>query len=1441
MASSKVNPPDPMDFSRPDSWPMWRQRYERYRLCTKLNKEDGEIQVSNLIYVMGMEADRIFSTFTFARPAEGQPDPKDNYDTVMNKFHEYFIPRRNVVHERSKFHSRQQEEGEPIEHFIRSLYELSEFADFKEQRDENIRDRLVLGIRDKELTRKLQLETDLDLKKAIEISRHFELVTSQIGEQKESIDYISGARHKEVTMRRQEPMTQKAQSDVDHVKNEKRTQKTHNPRKPFDENDWYDSRHDSKQAAALFSCGNCGYTHAKGRCPAFGKECNFCHNVNHFARACRKKLRSANARSTPSQNSQRLHQIESCFEEFQIPAVTSENKQFVGQVHTEPPWTVKLRLNAQLVDLKIDTGADVSVLSSQSYNTLNPKPKLKKSNVTLRSPGGIAKCIGRFSTTAKLGEDYYDIEFYVIQGTTDNLLSREASKRMNLIQKLNSCTASEIINPAIFGPLTEEPVKAEPVKICLTDRYEPYSLHTARRVPIPLLDKVKNELTRLKEMNIIEEINEPTDWCSPMVPVQKKSGGVRICSDYKKLNTAIKRERYIIPTLDDILHKLQGSKVFSKLDATAGFHQLKLDDSTAKLTTFISPFGRYFYRRMPFGISSAPEIFQRTIESILQNQDHVIVYFDDILVHSENIEMHKKHLKETVDKLHASNLKLNQEKCEFFKDEIEFLGYIINQHGSKPDPKKVEAICQMPEPENLDDVRRLLGMVNFLCKYLPNLSSTLRPITELLEKNRAWTWGSPQSKAFEQVKNLLTNSPTLAFYDPKRPTTVSSDSSSYGIAGVLLQNHNGVMKPVAYCSRTLTATERRYAQIEKELLAVVWSCERFQRYLVGLEHFQIETDHKPLIPLINTKDLSETPIRCQRMLMRLLRFKITAHFTPGKYLLVSDHLSRSPLKSTEENDFQNEVYYHVHSITSTWPVSDSRLQRIRQDTQKDINLKYAFDYTINGWPAYKEDVKLAARDFYSVRGELSVVDGLLVRDTRIVIPYDMRAEILDILHQGHQGLTKCRQFANQSVWWPGISKDLQQKVASCRYCVEKQPANRHEPMIPSELPDRPFQKVGVDICDFKGEHFLVCVDYYSRWIDIENISRMTSHTVINKLKSIFASHGIPETLISDNGPQFSSSEFARFAQEWNFRHVTSSPHFPQSNGEAERAVKTAKEILRQPAPIKALLMYRSTPIPTLGLSPSEMAMGRKLRTVVPTLPQNLNPAPIDNDVLRERDIYAKFKQKQNFDSHYGASPLPELQPGDRVLVRLDGERGGWKLPAEVKKKCDSVPRSYLLQTPTGLIRRNRKHLRLLPSGDEDSLLHGYVPVIPPKAFSPYNQRQTMPETDLEYSNGQSTPHADMDLPTPMMPTTPRPPSHQMSRELPRSMPCHKPPLLASPRRATMLPQPQHPSTNIPNPSPITFANDQPDVEPSYRTRSGRAVRRPARYCDNTCAYNQQNY
>lgn len=506
-------------------------------------------------------------------------------------------------------------------------------------------------------------------------------------------------------------------------------------------------------------------------------------------------------------------------------------------------------------------------------------------------------------------------------GDVNNLLSRVAAIEMGLVKRVNEVRD-------VFGSCGQ--LKTEPVRIILREGAQPYAVHAARRVPLPLMSKVRDELNRMEKEGIVVKVTQPTEWCAAMVPVLKPNGNVRICVDLKRLNQAVEREKYVLPTMEEIMPRLSGAKFFTSLDAACGFYQIPLHKESSLLTTFITPFGRYAFRRLPFGITSAPEIFQRKMNETLQGLEGVVIYMDDVLIYAETEELHDQRLEEVLKVIEGSGLKLNKAKCNFKQRRVRFLGHVIDEEGVRLDPGKVTGIVNFPQPQNVAELKRFLGMVNYLGKYIPNLATVGQPLYELLKTQVEWAWGHTQESAFQRLKTALTTAPVLTFYDARKPTTVSADASSYGLGGVLLQQNGEDWNPVAYCSRRLSDAETRYAQIKKECLASVWACERFYKYLYGLNNFVLVTDHKPLVPLINSKDLDNVPIRCQRLLMRLMRFNAKAEYAAGKTLAVADALSRGPENNSGSSDTHDDVAAHIASVVSNMPATPQRLEEITE-------------------------------------------------------------------------------------------------------------------------------------------------------------------------------------------------------------------------------------------------------------------------------------------------------------------------------------------------------------------------------------------------------------------------------------------------------------------------------------------------------------------------------
>ncbi len=493
----------------------------------------------------------------------------------------------------------------------------------------------------------------------------------------------------------------------------------------------------------------------------------------------------------------------------------------------------------------------------------------------------------------------------------------------------------------------------------------------------------------------------------------------------------------------------------------------------------------------------------------------------------------------------------------------------------------------------------------------------------------------------------------------------------------------------------MTATEAKYAQIEKEALAVTWACERLSNFIIG-KSITVETDHKPLVPLLTKHTIDKLPPRrIQRYKMRLMRFHIKeVRYVPGKEHYTADTLSRKiPVQEpTQATIAEDDTNAYISSVIKTLPASDPKLSEIQQAQSQDNVCKELKTYCFGQWPD-KQHLPNALKPYWQVRGELTVVDGLLMKGTRLVIPTSLQRQTLERIHEGHQGITKCRQRAKISVWWPGISAQIKDTVEQCKTCC-KHRQQHAEPLIPTPLPERPWKLIGTDLFELKKTTYLLIVDYYSRYVEVIALRKDTSSSaVIQALKTIYARHGIPDEVRSDNGPQYHSKEFAQFAKEWGFKHTTSSPRYPQSNGEVERAVRTVKDILKKENdPTKALLAYRSTPLAS-GYSPAELLMGRKIKSTIPIVSKNLTPSLPKMKELKVKEETYRSKQKNNYDNRHSAKKLKPL-PSGAVVYITDMDCTGRVI------KPSKKPRSYLIDTPTSVVRRNRVQIRNIPKDAE---------------------------------------------------------------------------------------------------------------------------------------------
>lgn len=959
------------------------------------------------------------------------------------------------------------------------------------------------------------------------------------------------------------------------------------------------------------------------------------------------------------------------------------------------PFKVDLNVNGVITPFILDTGADVTVITENTSKHLGANIVNTAKNLTGAS-GKPLKVVGEISMkiVSKQSKSIHTTGF-IVKGAMNNLLGREQIQQLGLIHVVNSitCETIEKQHPTLFQGLG---TLADEFKINVDDGVTPYNLTVPRRVPLGLQDQVKTELERMVKLGVISPVKRNTKWCAGIVVAPKKNGKVRICVDLSQLNKSVKRETYPLPRVDDALASLANAKFFSKMDANCGFWQIKLHPESWEYTTFITPFGRYYFKRMPFGISSAPENFQRQMTTMLEGVEGVLCHMDDVLVFGSTSEEHDQRLENVLKRLETNGLTLNREKCEFKVTSVEFLGHHISESGISAAQDKVEAIIQMCPPSNSKELKRMLGMVDYMRKFDPRLAEVEVPMRKLLKKQNAWLWGPEQEKAFKQIKLMLSSFPTLVKFDLKKKHRITADASCHSIGAALLQLEKEFWKPVGYASRTMSDTEKRYAQIEKEALAVTWACQKFDFFLVGT-HFEVETDHKPLVPLLGEKDLSALPLRVQRFRLRMMRYSYTIFHSPGKEMFIADNLSRVEYPDHKEINRSEKVEAHVRCVMSHTPLFDGRLETIKDETDKDKVMSQISKLCQTQWPD-KESLPRELKPFYTVRDEMFVQDGMIIKGDRIVIPENLRKQMLIKIHEGHQGIVKCTRRARDSVWWPGINAEIQQTCENCTTCVKFQ-SIKHQPLNTAVLPSAPWEEIATDLFEFQDKIYLLVIDYFSRWIEVYELKEMTSRRVIGKMKNMFARFGVPNRVRSDNGGCYASEAFNNFSKEYGFEHSTSSPRYPESNGLAERAVQTVKRLWKKSEDFnKSLMIYRATALES-GHSPAEIMLKRNIRTGLPSIKITTS------EEFEARDASLKSRQKRNFDKRTRAAHLSNLEPGTKVWVKTNSQDGA---PGIVIGEAEE-PQSIVVQRGEREIRRNRKHLAPLPTEDTDEVENEFTP------------------------------------------------------------------------------------------------------------------------------------
>ena len=764
---------------------------ERVELYLTANGIEDERKVPVLLSVIGSKTYGLLRSL--AAPDKPQEKTLEQL-TVMLKDH--FEPKPVVIAERFHFHRRVQAVGESVAEYLAELKRLAAHCDFGPNLNQTLRDRFVCGLANSGIQRKLLAEHDLTYAKAVEVALGMEAADKNAHQLKGNQMAIKKV-VPQVASRHTRGAAQGSHSG---------SQTKSSDNQP---------------------CYRCGSTqHQSQQCKFKGAKCHYCKKLGHIARVCRQKKASHSGQQPAT--SRQTHQI-AIEEDDSLPLfhVTSREHQ---------PILVEVEVNGCNLSMEVDTGAARSIISQAQQEVLFPSVKLNKSPLTLRTyTSERVEVVGELPVKVQYKGKQYDLSLLVVPGNGSTLLGRDWMEHITLDWKQMACHRV-VTNYADLASLLEKHHEVFKDELgTVRDLQATLQLKAAakpkffrpRSVPYAIRAAIGSELDRLEAAGIVEKV-VCSDWAAPIVPVPKKDGKFRICGDYKvTLNPVLEVDQHPLPRPEEIFASLAGGKKFTTLDLSQAYQQILLDEASRKLVTINTHQGLYRYTRLPFGVASAPAIFQRTMDVVLQGIPSVMCYIDDIIITGPTEQEHLATLSTVLERLQSYGFRLKQSKCTFMGDSVEYLGHVIDAKGLHATPEKLAAIRDAPSPRNIQELRSFLGLLNYYGKFIPNLSTLIHPLNGLLGHNAVWNWTEVCTKAFNAAKSALLSTGVLAHYDPTLPVKLAADASAYGVGAVLSHQYpDGSERPIAFASRTLSTSEKNYAQLEKEALALIFGVKK---------------------------------------------------------------------------------------------------------------------------------------------------------------------------------------------------------------------------------------------------------------------------------------------------------------------------------------------------------------------------------------------------------------------------------------------------------------------------------------------------------------------------------------------------------------------------------------------------------------------------------------
>lgn len=932
---------------------------------------------------------------------------------------------------------------------------------------------------------------------------------------------------------------------------------------------------------------------------------------------------------------------------------------------------INISVDGVKIKMEFDTGAALSSTSLSTFMKTWPNKEIERTNTKMKTyTGEIVDVVGKCNVDISyMGIAHKGAWLYIVADNVDTICGRQWMSFLKITRKLrfdnnNSLQLQDISESHCkqqlqnlteeFADIFAETVGNIPGMKCsfrLKDSNTKPIFFKARPVPYSLREQIEKELDRLEEAGIIQKVPY-SPWGTPIVPVPKKDGKLRICADYKAtINRVIEDENYPIPRIEDIFAKMSGGRYFCTLDLHKAYLHMQVDDDGAAMQAISTHKGSYKVKRLMFGVKVAPNVWQRFMDDILRDLEGVSCFFDDIQIQGKTYTELLLRMRVVFERLRKHGLHLNKTKCQFLLHSITYLGHVIDQSGIKPIRSKVEAILETRAPQNVTELRTFLGLINFYQKFLPNLASTLRPLNDLLKKDTKFVWSKQCQQTFDKLKQEIVSARTLMPYNPELPLILATDASPCGL-GAVISNvlPNGDERPIAFASRSLTKAESNYSQIDKEATAIFWGLNKFFQYCYGRQ-FTLITDHKPLTRIMHpSNNLPSTSA------WRLLHY---SNFLSGfnydiKYRNTKDHgnadyLSRFPLATTKAEEYDANSTFQINQL-HTLPVTQ---KEIRKETMKDSECIRYYNALQSGSELPNGE---SATDF-------SLQNGCIFKGIRVIIPSSLRKQILDELHCAHTGVVKMKALARSYVWWKSIDRDIEEVARSCRKCALFKNNPKKESSHPWEYPKQPWQRLHADYAGpFMETNFLIMVDAYSKWVEDIPTKSTNAETTIKLMREVFARFGLPFTLVTDNGTQFRSVDFKFFLDSNGITHKFSAPYHPATNGQAERYVQTIKRGLRiamnEPGDLNSklcrlLMTYRKTPNSSTGISPSELLFKREIRTRI--------------DLVKRDLLEGRTKERQNAMN----LNFRNFHVGEKVQARFyDNKTCKWKFGIIWSRKGD---------------------------------------------------------------------------------------------------------------------------------------------------------------------------